>query len=727
MKIVAAPDSFKGSLTAAQACAAIRAGALRAAPDAEIISVPMADGGEGIVESLIAELGGEVVSCTVDDPLGRPVTALYGLTGGGVAVIEMAQASGLLLLTEEERDPMVASTYGTGQLIRKALDRGAREFIMGIGGSATNDGGAGMAQALGFHLVNSKHANLPRGGGALARLARIYSAHADMRIKNSRFTVACDVDNPLLGPNGASMVFGPQKGATPQKAKSLDKALAKLATRIKKDLGMDLADIPGAGAAGGLGAGCMAFLGAELQRGADIVAGATKLAEKLKGADIVITGEGRTDAQTLGGKTVQGVAALAKSLGVPVIVISGSVSQDAEALLDCGVVSMLALMEGQMRLEEAMRDGAALLEERTAKAVGDFILNERNEKKNKSAVVGGGTQGPVLEGMKSKPVITAREAAGQVRDGDTVASSGFVSSAIPEGLIKALEARFLETGEPRDITYFYAGSQGLRDGRGGDHMAHKGLTRRVIAGHYNTAPALGELIMLGEIEGYNLPQGTLSQLTRDIAAHRPGALTHVGLGTFVDPRLGGGKLNDITTGDIVELVEILGEEKLLYKSFGIDVAFLRGSWADENGNVTMHREIAEGEVTALAQAAKNSGGKVFVQVEKIVAAGTLDPRLVKIPRNLVDALILADPEDHEQTYGCEFDPSLTGESRIEPGKLAPAPLDIKKVIARRAALELKDDALVNLGIGVPEFGVGPGRDDAAGIEQADRGAWVILP
>jgi len=235
--------------------------------------------------------------------------------------------------------------------------------------------------------------------------------------------------------------------------------------------------------------------------------------------------------------------------------------------------------------------------------------------------------------MKAKAVITANEAAGQVRDGDTVASSGFVSSAIPERLIKALENRFLETGKPNGITYFYAGSQGLRDGRGGDHLAHKGLTKRIIAGHYNTAPKLGRALLDGDIEGYNLPQGTLSQLVRETAAHRPGVVTRVGLGTFVDPRLGGGKLNSMTTEDLVELLIIGGEEYLLYKSFPINIAFLRGSYADEAGNVTMHREIAEGEVTALAQAAKNSGGKVFVQVEKIVPYGTLDPRLVKLTRS----------------------------------------------------------------------------------------------
>ena len=305
--------------------------------------------------------------------------------------------------------------------------------------------------------------------------------------------------------------------------------------------------------------------------------------------------------------------------------------------------------------------------------------------------------------MKKKTVLTKEEAAALVKDDDTVASSGFVSSAIPEGLIKALESRFLQTGEPRNLTYFYCGSQGLRDGRGGDHMAHKGLTKRAIAGHYNTAPALGRCILDGEIEGYNLPQGTLSQLCRDIAAGRPGTITHVGLGTYVDPRNGGGKLNDITTEDIVHVVDILGKEKLLYKSFPINVAFLRGSYADETGNVTMHREIAEGEVTALAQATKNTGGIVIVQVEKIVPEETLDARLVKIPRIYVDYLVVADPADHEQTYGCEFDPALTGEMRVPLDEIAHVPMSAKKIIGRRAALELTDDVVVNLGIGIPEF------------------------
>jgi len=306
--------------------------------------------------------------------------------------------------------------------------------------------------------------------------------------------------------------------------------------------------------------------------------------------------------------------------------------------------------------------------------------------------------------MINKKIITAEEAASYVKDGDTVGTSGFVGSACAEALTKALEKRFLETGSPQNLTYFYAAAQGNRDGRGADHFAHKGMTKRVIAGHYNTAPAIGKCILNNEIEGYNLPQGTLSQLCRDIAAHKPGTITHVGLNTFVDPRKQGGKLNDITTENMVELVDILGEEKLLYKAFPINVAFIRGSYADELGNVTVHREVGTHEVTALAQAAKNSGGIVVVQVEKIVKAGTLDPRLVKIPRIYVDALVITqDMVDHEQSFDHQFDPSLCGDCQVPVSGIAIPPLSAKKVIGRRAAMELQKDTVVNLGIGIPEY------------------------
>ena len=386
-KIVIAPDSFKGSMTAAEAGAAIAAGVRRACPDAEIVTVPMADGGEGMLEALIGGRG-LTIECEAEDPLGRPVKASYGMLKsgtagcgidsggvagcgidrGGAAVIEMAQASGLTLLSGEERDPLIASTYGTGQLIRDALDRGARDIVLGIGGSATNDGGAGMAQALGYRFLDENGEELPRGGGALLRLARIDASGADARLAQSRFTVACDVDNPLTGKRGASAVFGPQKGATPDMAALLDKALARFADCVRRDLGMDVADAPGAGAAGGLGAGSMAFLGARLRRGVDIVIEATGLASRLEGAALAITGEGRTDSQTPHGKTAHGVAVLARSLGVPVVLISGSLAEGAEEMLKYGVVRLHTLMEGGVTLDEAMRDGEMLLEARAERA-----------------------------------------------------------------------------------------------------------------------------------------------------------------------------------------------------------------------------------------------------------------------------------------------------------------------------------------------------------------------
>lgn len=305
--------------------------------------------------------------------------------------------------------------------------------------------------------------------------------------------------------------------------------------------------------------------------------------------------------------------------------------------------------------------------------------------------------------MRKMTVITPEQAADLVEDGQTITTSGFVGSGCPESLTKALENKFLDTGMPRNLTYFYPAAQGNRDGRGADHFAHKGMTKRVIAGHYNTAPALGKCILDNEIEGYNLPQGTLSQLCRDIAAHKVGTITHVGLNTFVDPRKQGGKLNEITKEDLVAVVDILGEEKLLYKAFPIHIAFLRGSYADELGNVTLEREVGTHEVTALAQAAKNHGGKVIVQVEKIVKAGALDPRLVKIPRIYVDALVISEPIDHQQSFDHEFDPSLTGEITVPLGGLEAPQLSAKKVIGRRAAMELTENTVVNLGIGIPEY------------------------
>jgi propionate CoA-transferase len=304
-------------------------------------------------------------------------------------------------------------------------------------------------------------------------------------------------------------------------------------------------------------------------------------------------------------------------------------------------------------------------------------------------------------------VLTADQVAATVQDGDTLATCGFVGAAMPEALLKALEDRFEATETPTGLTYLFSAAQGggAASAAGADHVAHVGLTKRVIGAHYNLSPRLGTLLMANQIQGYCLPQGVLSHLFRDIAAGRPGTITHVGLGTYVDPRLEGGKLNDITTEDLVHVVDILGQEKLLYRSLPIDVAFLRGTYADQSGNVTLEKEAVVTEVTAIAQATKNSGGKVFVQVQNVVAAGTLDPRLVQIPGIYVDGVVVADPRDHEQLlYTAGYDPALCGEVRDALSVAEhPVPLDPKKIIGRRACMELTPGSVVNLGIGIPEY------------------------
>ena len=304
--------------------------------------------------------------------------------------------------------------------------------------------------------------------------------------------------------------------------------------------------------------------------------------------------------------------------------------------------------------------------------------------------------------MKKVRVITAEEAALMVNDGDTISTGGFVSCACPEALSTALEKRFLETGHPRDLTLFFAAGQGHRDGTGGDHYGHEGMVKRVVGGHWDRAPKLGDLALANKIEAYNLPQGVITHMYRDIAAHNIGTITHVGLYTFADPRNGGGKLNECTKEDLVKLVNIEGEERLLYKPIPIDVCLIRASYADEYGNCTVHREIGPLDVTAQAQATKNSGGKVIVQVEKIVQGGSLDPKLVKIPGIYVDAIVVGSIEDNMQCLGMPYDGALTGEFRIPVDAIPAIPLDAKKILARRAAMELPQDAIVNLGTGAPE-------------------------
>lgn len=370
MRILIAPDSFKGSLSAAEAASAMARGALAAFPGAELVQVPMADGGEGTVDALVAGTGGQIVKHVVTGPLGTPVEARFGLLGDGVtAAIEMAAASGILLVPKEQRNPLVTTTYGTGELIRAALGRGVRRIVCGIGGSATNDGGAGMIMALGAKLLKADGTSIGFGGGALAELDRIDLTGLDPRLQQVELLVACDVDNPLCGPRGASAIYGPQKGATPEMVQTLDGNLSRLAGIMARDLGTDVREIPGAGAAGGLGGGLVGFLGARLRPGIEVVMEAVRIDELLAGTTLAVTGEGRTDGQTLAGKVPMGVARRAANHGVPAIVVSGAVTPDADALLAHNIASLTSICDGPTTLDEAMAHAAELLERATARAL----------------------------------------------------------------------------------------------------------------------------------------------------------------------------------------------------------------------------------------------------------------------------------------------------------------------------------------------------------------------
>jgi len=303
--------------------------------------------------------------------------------------------------------------------------------------------------------------------------------------------------------------------------------------------------------------------------------------------------------------------------------------------------------------------------------------------------------------MKNK-IVSAAEAMAIVRDGDTVAFSGFVGTGTPEELILALEKRFLESGHPKDLTLVFAAAPGDGKDRGLNHLAHKGLVKRVIGGHWSLVPKLGAMAVSGEIEAYNIPLGVVSHLFRDIGAHRAGAITKVGLRTFVDPRLGGGRINSNTKEEIVRVMEIDGEEWLFYKSFPITIAFIRGTTADLAGNMTLEHEALVLDNLAIATAAKNSGGFVIAQVERVAGHGALNPRQVVVPGVMVDCVVLAQPENHAQTYGTHYNPAYAGEFKVALDMLAPLPLDERKVIARRAAYELPMGGVVNLGIGMPE-------------------------
>lgn len=386
MKIVIAPDSFKENLTSLEVASEIETGLKRVWPDAEYIKVPMADGGEGTVQSLVDATGGQIIKCEVTGPLGDKVQASYGLLGDtSIAVIEMAEASGLPLVPKDQRDPLRATTFGTGELIADAINRGVKEIIIGIGGSATNDAGAGFAQALGarFHNAGGVPITEPLGGGRLAEVTAIDMTQANPGLSRVRISVACDVTNPLCGENGASQVYGKQKGATPEMIAQLDKNLEHFARIIERDLFVDIADEPGAGAGGGIGAGLLAFTNATLKRGVELVIAHTGLEKQMKGADLAITGEGRVDSQTAFGKTPSGVAAVARKLGVPVVAIGGGLADDAAAVFAHGIDGLETATPNAMPLEEAIGKSRLYLQDAAERVARLIVIGQRTPKKRR--------------------------------------------------------------------------------------------------------------------------------------------------------------------------------------------------------------------------------------------------------------------------------------------------------------------------------------------------------
>lgn len=369
MKIIISPDSYKGSMTALNVAESIEKGIKKASRDCnvncEVIKLPMADGGEGTVDAILNSVNGEKIHVKVKDPLGREINSFFGIIDDNTAIIEMAAASGLSLLTEEERNPMETTSYGTGQLIKEALNYGCKNIIIGIGGSATNDGGVGMAQALGVQFLDKYGEQVGPGGGQLNKIAEINTLSMDHRIKNTTFTIASDVENVLCGPNGASAIYGPQKGATSEMVNILDNNLRHLAKIIKRDLKKDILNMPGSGAAGGLGAALIAFLNAKCLSGIDTVMQLTNFEEKVKSSDLIITGEGSTDYQTMFGKVPYGVAKIARRYNKTVIVISGSLKQGYEELYKEGITALFSIVNGPITLRESIERGEELLAKTT--------------------------------------------------------------------------------------------------------------------------------------------------------------------------------------------------------------------------------------------------------------------------------------------------------------------------------------------------------------------------
>lgn len=369
MKIIAAPNAFKECLSAPDVASAIAQGALNVLENFEVVCIPLADGGDGTTEALVAARDGSYVEIEVSDPLFRKVSARYGLIDGGqTAVMEMAAASGLWRLTKDEKNPMRTSTFGTGEMIRDALDRNVKTIIIGIGGSATTDAGIGMAQALGYELLDHENQPIQATGEGMIRLKKINSSRIHPRLKQIKLYVACDVNNPLLGAEGAAPVYGPQKGATPEMVKILEKGLANVADRWIQDLNVSVHEYPGSGAAGGLGAGLMAFCGAELRSGFDLIADYAQLDHALEGASLVITGEGKIDASTQFGKVPVGVARRAKQKNVPAIALAGCISGDVASLHEEGICALFSIVPGPQTLNEAL-DQAEMNIKRTTEQV----------------------------------------------------------------------------------------------------------------------------------------------------------------------------------------------------------------------------------------------------------------------------------------------------------------------------------------------------------------------
>ena len=374
MKVVVAPQAFKGTASAAVVAAAMSRGVLQAMPHSQVVSIPIADGGSGTVDALVTATGGRYVTSPAGDPLGRPIAARWGALGDGTAVIEVSGASGLSLLSVAERDPTITTTRGTGDLIRAALDAGYTRILIGLGDSATNDAGVGMAQALGVRALDDMGRDLPNGGAALMRLHSLELEDVHPLLASASITALCDVTNPLCGPGGASAVFGPQKGATARQVSLLDAALGRFSEVAAVQMGRNVRDVPGAGAAGGLGAGLVAFCGAALCPGFQVVSRAARLAEALGGADLVLTGEGRIDAQTAGGKGVSGVAALSKEGGNPLVAaIVGQNGLGETEAATLGIDAVFALASSSEGAIPGPESTPGLIQAATARAIAGLL------------------------------------------------------------------------------------------------------------------------------------------------------------------------------------------------------------------------------------------------------------------------------------------------------------------------------------------------------------------